>query len=963
MSAKISRDVLESHLRCKTKALLVLTGVQGQPSDYENLLRALRGEARAAAVARMLALYPEGEVLRELLLTPELLKRGAPLLLGARFEDDALALRFDGLKKVPGPSRLGDFHYAPLLCHEGEKVGREQRLLLGALGLVLAGLQGVLPAAGLVFRGRGCRVARVKLTAALLDRAARALRELRGLRESGEAPRLLLNDHCAACEFRRRCHAQAVQEDNLSLLRGVSEKEVKAYARKGILTVTQLAHTFRPRRKGRRAGRGDRHRHALQALAIRDKKTYVFGTPQLPDAPTRVYLDLEGKPDEGFVYLAGVIVAEGGAETRHSFWADGPDQEQGLFGQLLELLGRYEDFRVFCYGAYEQAFLKRMGKHAPQKQLADKVLARTCNVLSLLYAHVYFPVYSDGLKEVGRHLGCAWTAPEASGLQSLVWRAGWERSGDEALKQQLVAYNQEDCTALKRVTEVLFTVLREGADQGQAAAGGQTAPPVARVQDLDRLAYPVKWGVVRFVHEDYQFVNERSYFDCQRQRVYVRTSPTLRKARPRTGRKNRRLRVSRRVLVESGACPQCGSTQVVRLPANNPLKRSRVKRAFDLAVTAAGIRRRVIECRAASYLCPACGLAFLPEKYRRLDKHWHGLKSWAVYMHVAHRVSFGVLHEMLAEQFGLHVTDAEILTFKALLARYYRPTCRRLLRALVSGGVLHADETEVKLRTGKQYVWVFASAEAVVFMLRPTREGAFLHELLKDFKGVLVSDFYAAYDSLPCRQQKCLVHLMRDINQMLLNSPFDQELHGLAGAFGRLLRAIVTTVDEHGLKKAHLRRHRGAVADFLHTVSARPLQSDAAEELRQRLLRDQGKQFTFIEHDGVAWNNTVAENAIKRFAYYREGTVGILTEAGLQDYLALLSLCHTCHYRGVSFFKFLRSRLRNLDLFCRNQRARRRPPAVEVYPRGFLPLFDRLRERKQRREAAGLPDQAPNTPR
>jgi hypothetical protein len=49
------------------------------------------------------------------------------------------------------------------------------------------------------------------------------------------------------------------------------------------LTVTQLAHMFRPRRKGKRAPpRAGRHSHALQALAVRDKKVYVFGTPQLP---------------------------------------------------------------------------------------------------------------------------------------------------------------------------------------------------------------------------------------------------------------------------------------------------------------------------------------------------------------------------------------------------------------------------------------------------------------------------------------------------------------------------------------------------------------------------------------------------------------------------------------------------------------------------------------------------------
>ncbi len=95
----------------------------------------------------------------------------------------------------------------------------------------------------------------------------------------------------------------------------------------------------------------------------------------------------------------------------------------------------------------------------------------------------------------------------------------------------------------------------------------------------------------------------------------------------------------------------------------------------------------------------------------------------------------------------------------------YQPTYRKLMEMILAGQVVHVDETEVKLKTGKGYVWVFASLEEVVYMYRPTREGDFLRELLKDFHGVLVSDFYAAYDAIDCPQQKCLIHLMRDINQ------------------------------------------------------------------------------------------------------------------------------------------------------------------------------------------------------
>ena len=143
--------------------------------------------------------------------------------------------------------------------------------------------------------------------------------------------------------------------------------------------------------------------------------------------------------------------------------------------------------------------------------------------------------------------------------------------------------------------------------------------------------------------------------------------------------------------------------------------------------------------------------------------------SWATYEHVAHRVSINALNERFDELFGLWVGTQEIHEFKTRMARYYRTTYRKLLAKIVSGPVLHADETGVKLRTGKGYVWVFASLEEAVFMYKPTREGEFLHKMLKKFEGVLVSDFYAAYDSLSCPQQKCLIHLIRDMNQEILN--------------------------------------------------------------------------------------------------------------------------------------------------------------------------------------------------
>ena len=119
--------------------------------------------------------------------------------------------------------------------HEGRRVGKQQRFLLELYGLLLSRLQGQMPSSGIIWHGKECRTTRVRLNADL-RRTERLLREVKEMVGAESPPRLILNDHCQVCEFRQRCHDQAVKEDNISLLRGMGEKEVKSYARKGIFT-------------------------------------------------------------------------------------------------------------------------------------------------------------------------------------------------------------------------------------------------------------------------------------------------------------------------------------------------------------------------------------------------------------------------------------------------------------------------------------------------------------------------------------------------------------------------------------------------------------------------------------------------------------------------------------------------------------------------------------------------------
>src|SRR5262245_52709043 len=105
----------------------------------------------------------------------------------------------------------------------------------------------------------------------------------------------------------------------------------------------------------------------------------------------------------------------------------------------------YENYALIHYGSYETSFLKRMKKAFGHNPVFIKLLSRTVNLLSVIHAYIYFPLHSNGLKSIGRYLGCSWTDQDASGLKRIVLRSRWEKEHDEALKRQLERYNLEDC--------------------------------------------------------------------------------------------------------------------------------------------------------------------------------------------------------------------------------------------------------------------------------------------------------------------------------------------------------------------------------------------------------------------------------------------------------------------------------------------------------------------------------------
>ena len=147
---------------------------------------------------------------------------------------------------------------------------------------------------------------------------------------------------------------------------------------------------------------------------------------------------------------------------------------------------------------------------------------------------------------------------------------------------------------------------------------------------------------------------------------------------------------------------------------------------------------------------------------------------------------------------------------------------------------------------------------------------------------------------------------MRDINEDLHKNPFDDELKEMARTFGALLRAIVGTIDTYGLKTRHLSKHNGAAARFIEQVCSTRCSTEAGLSLQKRIDKNRDKLFTFLNYDGVPWNNNNAEHAVKAFTRLRN-VINTSTPKGTREFATLLSIQQTLRYRGLSFLDFLRS--------------------------------------------------------
>jgi transposase len=368
------------------------------------------------------------------------------------------------------------------------------------------------------------------------------------------------------------------------------------------------------------------------------------------------------------------------------------------------------------------------------------------------------------------------------------------------------------------------------------------------------------------------------------------------------------------------ACSSCGE----------PLQEHRVELA---AVTDLPPRPRPVvqPYRVWVYRCPACERTvraphpdLAPDQFGA-TAHRMGPRAMAA----AHATHYGLgvpvrkVPAVLRLYAGLRLTQSAITQDASRrVAGPVGSTYQALRGGIPKADVVYTDDTGWRVGGERAHLMIFETDTATVFQIRARHRNEEVREVIgDDYPGVLVTDRGKSYDAKELegvKQQKCMAHALRSIDQVL------EIKRGRARHFGARLKALL----KEGIRLWHdYHDHHGRLAGF--DVRVRQHKAAVTRHLKPRRLRDgdnqrlldqfgghhaRGNLLRFLEDPRVEPTNNRSERGFRFAVIQRKVSQCSKTAGGAETFAAFASVIKTAMRLGKDVVEWLSALFRGVDL-------------------------------------------------
>ena len=287
----------------------------------------------------------------------------------------------------------------------------------------------------------------------------------------------------------------------------------------------------------------------------------------------------------------------------------------------------------------------------------------------------------------------------------------------------------------------------------------------------------------------------------------------------------------------------------------------------------------------------------------------------AAVMRVCYRLPLRQITRLFAQLPGLSLSPGAIVKQLNRLSTWLEGQYERLKLVLRAAGVVYGDETVWRTDGKNNYLWTLTNATHTLYHMDRSRGGKVIVGLLgksfgREGNGKLVSDFYSAYDQVGGKQQKCLVHLLRELRDTTAKRP-PLNGHPFFKACKRLVREMLDLKRRRKELRARDYAHRVTLLENrLDRLKDRPWDDADAQRLAKRLRKYRDKLTTFLHEPEVDGTNNAAERALRPAVVFRKITGGSRSTQGARAWSILASVMRTAEQQGRDVLDTLKTLLK-----------------------------------------------------
>jgi hypothetical protein len=351
-------------------------------------------------------------------------------------------------------------------------------------------------------------------------------------------------------------------------------------------------------------------------------------------------------------------------------------------------------------------------------------------------------------------------------------------------------------------------------------------------------------------------------------------------------------------------CPDCGCTDI-------KVQETITRYTEDIPP----VRPIVTEHTIERGWCKTCGKIVTAKVNDALPRCTLGLRTVLItaWMHFALGVSVHKVVKWLDSMCRMRVTAGGLTQAWARAADWLTPLHDQIWQDVRQSGVLNVDETSWRIMGKTAWLWCFAAKDTVMYVIDATRASPVVLKVLGEaFNGVLVTDFYAAYNKVAAwAKQKCVVHLLRELTKVSLTNTTPEWV-----SFQRTLKRLLRDALRLGRERGDLYDDTydlkwKRLYDRLSALYAAEYGDADASRLAKRLEKYRDELFTFLEHDGVSADNNHGEREIRPAVQMRKAYGGNRSKLGAATQALWMTIFRTLEKRRVDPIEYLEQYLRH----------------------------------------------------